>query len=76
MENRSYYGLFNEESGLIATFHTVEEAQKAKTRYSEEDELEILEICPDHPEQPREGCKICNTVTAPRRKRKIKIDRT
>ena len=52
------YGLFDEEE-LLERFLTFDEAKKALQRYSKDEEVEILEICPDHPEQPREGCAEC-----------------
>jgi len=53
-------GLFNDEGLMEGGFYSAEEAAKARTeRYSYEDELEILPICPDHEGQPQMACEEC-----------------
>ena len=55
------FGLFNDEGCVEAGFYSVEEAAKASAEcYSEEDELMIEEICPDHPEHAKHSCELCN----------------
>lgn len=55
------FGLFNDEGCVEAGFYSAEEARQAmETRYTGDDELEVEEICPDHPEQPRCGCEECD----------------
>lgn len=54
------YGLFNDEGLVEGQFYSKEAAGSAiKDRYSDEDELEIYEVCPDHAEQPRYACEEC-----------------
>jgi hypothetical protein len=56
------FGLFNDEGLVENGFYSPEAAREAlDTRYSGDDELEIEEICPDHPEQPRCGCEECDS---------------
>lgn len=54
------YGIFTDEGCLENGFHSIAEAQKAEAdRYAEEDSY-VAEVCPDHPEQPRESCEDCH----------------
>jgi hypothetical protein len=56
------YGLFSDEGMVEGQFYTPEEARAAITdRYDADDGLEIEEICPDHPGQPRCGCEECDS---------------
>jgi hypothetical protein len=56
------YGLFSDEGLVESGFYSAEEAREAaRERYSEEDGLEIEEVCPDHPEQPHYGCEDCDS---------------
>ncbi len=55
------YGLFNDEGLVEGQFYSQEEAIKARDeRYTDDDDLEVLEICPDHPEYARLGCEECD----------------
>lgn len=54
------YGLFNDEGMVEGGFRSLEEAREAIwDRYDEDDELSVLEVCPDHEEQPKYGCEEC-----------------
>lgn len=54
------YGLFNDEGMVEGGFRSLEEAREAIwDRYDEDDELSVLEVCPDHEEQPMYGCEEC-----------------
>lgn len=54
------YGLFNDEGCVEAGFYSREEALNARAmRYDPDDDLEVLEVCPDHEGQPREHCDDC-----------------
>jgi hypothetical protein len=57
------FGLFNDEGLVEGEFETHEEATNALNRYSEEDDLHVSEICPDHPGQERDNCELCNKDT-------------
>ena len=55
------FGLFNDGGCVEAGFFSRQEAEEAlRTRYSEEDGLEVAAICPDHPEQEDAFCEECN----------------
>lgn len=54
------YGLFNDEGMVEGGFRSLEEAREVIwDRYDEDDELSVLEVCPDHEEQPKYGCEEC-----------------
>lgn len=58
------YGLFNDEGLLEGQFYSVAEAEAAiADRYSDEDDLHVSEVCPDHPDQERDNCEECNAET-------------
>jgi hypothetical protein len=52
------YGLFSNEGIVEGGFYSPEEAIQAREqRYDPEDDLEVEEVCPEHPDQPRLGCE-------------------
>jgi hypothetical protein len=60
------YGIFSEAAGgcIYAPCYSAQEAEQERDRMvSEEGEevedLTILELCPDHEEQPKNGCEEC-----------------
>ena len=56
------YGLFNDEGLVEGGFATREEATKAALEsYSPEDDLNVLECCPDHEDYPRICCEACDS---------------
>ena len=55
------WGLFNEEGCIEASFFTLTEAlATAEKCYAQEDDLHIAETCPDHAEQEKEFCELCD----------------
>jgi hypothetical protein len=55
------YGLFSDEGIVEGGFHSLEEAiQAQEQRYDPEDGLEVEEVCPEHPDEPRLGCEECD----------------
>lgn len=54
------FGLFNDEGCVEAGFFSKQEAELARTeRYSPEDELDVLKMCPEHDLQPAAFCEEC-----------------
>lgn len=54
------YGLFNDEGLVEGGFWSRDEAFDAMTsEYDPDDGLEVHEVCPDHPEQPKLCCWRC-----------------
>jgi len=54
------FGIFSDEGQIEADFHSKEDAQHAiNERYSSEDELEVHECCPWHPEEIADSCELC-----------------
>lgn len=54
------YGLFNDEGLMEGQFYGPEEARAAiADRYTEEDELEVHEVCPEHEGERRDVCEDC-----------------
>jgi hypothetical protein len=53
------YGLFSDEGCVEAGFTSWIHAHLFLQCYSEEDDLEVLEICPDHEGQPKDFCEEC-----------------
>lgn len=60
------YGIFSEAAGgcIYAPCHSVQEAEQERDRMVSEDgeeveDLTIEELCPDHEEQPKNGCEEC-----------------
>lgn len=54
------WGLFNDEGLVEGEFRSKEEAFDAMTSgYDPEDGLTVEEVCPDHPEEPRQSCEEC-----------------
>lgn len=55
------YGIFNDEGLVEGDFYTPEEAREAiRERYETDDDLIVLEVCPEHREQPRHACDECD----------------
>lgn len=57
------YGVFNDEGCIEYQFATLEAAQAAAEAYrADGDEwAQAGEICPDHAEQERDTCELCNS---------------
>lgn len=56
------FGLFNDEGLVEGEFYTYKEAHNIlTTQYTEEDDLVICEICPDHRTQPKCACELCDS---------------
>ncbi|QDN64373.1 hypothetical protein [Streptomyces sp. S1D4-14] len=62
------YGIFSESAGgciyapCYSTGETETERQRLITEDGEEaDDLTVKELCPDHEEQPKDGCEECFT---------------
>ncbi len=54
------YGIFNDEGLVEGQFYSEGEALEARvTRHSDDLWAEVHEVCPDHEEQPRDGCEEC-----------------
>lgn len=54
------WGLFNDEGLVEGGFSSETEAEACRiTMYDEEDELEALAICPEHPDHALVGCEEC-----------------
>jgi len=54
------FGLFSDEGLVEGDFMTEQDAYDAiADRYDEEDELEVLEVCHDHEDQPSHCCEEC-----------------
>lgn len=57
------WGLFNDEGMVEGGFHSYDEAYRGMIEdYDEEDELEIMEVCPDHPEEAKADCEECGSL--------------
>lgn len=57
------WGLFSEEGLIEGDFLTREDALLARReRYTPDDELEVYEVCPHHPEQSSHDCEDCNNA--------------
>lgn len=62
----SEYGLWSDASGGIvaAQMYSRDEAEGEKERLEKEDpdndDLEVVEMCPDHSEEARDQCEECN----------------
>lgn len=61
------FGIWTEnDGGFVETgIYSKEEGEKRLVEYFEEDadnvgDLTLVEICPDHEEQPKDGCDECN----------------
>ena len=56
----SEYGIFSDEGCLESGFFSEEEAwARATSQYGDEPNLTVEEICPDHEEQARFSCELC-----------------
>jgi hypothetical protein len=56
------YGVFSDEGCLERQFYSYEAADKAATGYRDDGpDTYAAEMCPDHEEQPREGCDVCES---------------
>jgi len=57
------YGVFSDEGCLEAQFYRYEDADRAAAGYRENGDSDAYaaEMCPDHEEQPREGCDMCES---------------
>ena len=60
------YGIFSETAGgcIYAPCYSTEEADRERERLiaedgEESDDLTVFELCPDHEEQPKNGCEGC-----------------
>jgi hypothetical protein len=60
------YGIFSESAGgcIFAPCYSVQEAEQERDRLVAEDgeeldDLTVKELCPDHEEQPKDGCEEC-----------------
>lgn len=60
------YGIFSEAAGgcIYAPCYSVQEAERERDRLLNEDgeeaeDLAIEELCPEHEEQPKNGCEEC-----------------
>lgn len=54
------WGIFNDEGCVESGFRSKHEADEAvATRYDEDDDVTVMEMCHDHEDQPREGCDEC-----------------
>lgn len=60
------YGIFSESAGgcIYAPCYSPEEANRERDRLiadvgEEADDLTVLELCPEHEEQPKHGCEEC-----------------
>ena len=54
------YGIFSDEGLLESNFYSEEAAEAARRERYAEDDAEVHEICPDHPEHARATCELCN----------------
>lgn len=59
------YGIFNDEGCIEANLWSKDQAEAALDLWVEEGEdredLSIEALCPDHEEQPKDGCEECAT---------------
>lgn len=58
------FGIWSEEAGgfILTQIYSHDEGVKELTSMdSETDTLTVIEICPDHQEQPKDGCEECET---------------
>lgn len=57
------YGVFSEEGCLERQFYSYEAANHAAVGYRDDGDTDAhaAEMCPDHEEQPREGCDVCES---------------
>jgi len=55
------YAAFNDEGCIADGFTTLVEAQEAAQAERDEGDVHAFaaEVCPDHDEQPRQGCEEC-----------------
>ncbi|MBY0525567.1 MAG: hypothetical protein K2R98_19335 [Gemmataceae bacterium] len=54
------YGLFSDEGLIEGNFYSLEEATEALAKSDPDDELQVFEICPEHPDQTRNHCEECD----------------
>jgi len=58
------WGVFNDE-GVTDIFNKIEDAEAQALIYKTEDDgyyaelISVKEMCPDHEEQPKDGCEEC-----------------
>lgn len=71
MSTNAEYGIFSESAGgcIFAPCYSPEEAERERQRLITEDgedadDLTVRELCPDHEEQPKDGCEECYTEDA------------
>lgn len=56
------WGLFNDEGCVERGLWSEQEADRRRGfAYNAEDDLRIEELCPDHDEQPLNGCEDCGS---------------
>lgn len=53
------YGLFNDEGCVEAGFYSLDEAHEARDERYSEDELVVMQMCPEHEEQSYFACEDC-----------------
>lgn len=55
------YGIFNDEGCIANEFYSREKAEAwAREHLSDDDDAKVHEVCPDHREETRDACSICN----------------
>jgi hypothetical protein len=56
----SEFGIFNDEGLLEGDFYEYDKAVTKMAAYSEETDVHVSEVCPEHREQERKNCEECN----------------
>ncbi len=54
------FGIFSDEGCLERDFYSREEAERVLSERYPDDGAHVGECCPDHPEEERETCELCN----------------
>ena len=54
------WGLFSDEGLIEGDYYSKEDAEIAATYYDPDDNIEVLEVCSEHPDQPRIYCEECD----------------
>lgn len=53
------YGIFNDEGFIEGDFYSREAAEAAVAARYSDDDCSVHEVCPEHRDQPRDGCEEC-----------------
>ena len=54
------YGLFSDDGLIEGDFYSKHDAEKARVKRYPDDDLEVLECCPEHRDCPRICCEECD----------------